>query len=92
MSATDAHIKLCNTLMAADRMWEATIDMLTDAVYIFGTDKRLRKINRGGETLERANRSFFIGRRCCDMLWGLDAAGCMVESRDDKRRGSRSRT
>jgi len=79
MSATDAHIKLCNTLMAADRMWEATIDMLTDAVYIFGNDKRLKKINRGGETLERANRSFLIGRRCCDMLWGLDAAGCMVD-------------
>lgn len=79
MSATDAHVKLCNTLMAADRMWEATIDMLTDAIYIFGTDKRLKKINRGGETLERANRSFLIGRRCCDMLWGLDAAGCMVD-------------
>jgi PAS domain S-box-containing protein len=65
--------------MAADRMWEATIDMLTDAVYIFGNDKRLKKINRGGEALERANRSFLIGRRCCDMLWGLDAAGCMVD-------------
>ena len=37
-------------------MWEATIDMLTDAVYIFGTDKRLKKINRGGETLERPGR------------------------------------
>jgi PAS domain S-box-containing protein len=60
-------------------MWEATIDMLTDAVYIFGTDKRLKKINRGGETLERASRSFLIGRRCCDMLWGLDGAACMVD-------------
>src|SRR5947207_1392151 len=79
MSATDAHVKLCNTLMAADRMWEATIDMLTDAIYIFGPDKRLKKINRGGETLERASRSFLIGRRCCDMLWGLDGAGCMVD-------------
>lgn len=80
MSASDAHIKLCNSLMAADRMWEATIDMLTDAVYIFGTDKRLRKINRAGELLERANRSFLNGRRCCDMLWGLSgAAACMVD-------------
>src|SRR5262245_61672997 len=79
MSATDAHIRLCNTLMAADRMWEATIDMLTDAVYIFGTDKRLKKINQAGAGLERANRSFLIGRRCCDMLWGLDGIGCMVD-------------
>lgn len=65
--------------MAADRMWEATIDMLTDAVYIFGSDKRLKKINRAGEALERANRSFLIGRRCCDMLWGLDGVSCMVD-------------
>jgi hypothetical protein len=28
---------------------EATIDMLTDAIYIFGMDKRLKKINRGGK-------------------------------------------
>src|SRR5262249_173878 len=36
-------------------------------------------INRGGESLERANRSFLIGRRCCDMLWGLDGGACMVD-------------
>src|SRR5258706_842429 len=79
MSSSDAHIKLCNSLMAADRMWEATIDVLTDAVYIFGPDKRLRKINRAGEPLELAARSFLAGRRCCDMLWGLEETGCMVD-------------
>src|SRR6266478_10008563 len=79
MSSTDAHIKLCNSLMAADRMWEATIDTLTDAVYIFGPDKRLKKINRAGEALELAARSFLAGRRCCDILWGLEATGCMVD-------------
>jgi PAS domain S-box-containing protein len=79
MSSTDAHIKLCNSLMAADRVWEATIDTLTDAVYIFGSDKRLRKINRAGEGLELATRSFLAGRRCCDMLWGLEETGCMVD-------------
>src|SRR5258707_12353054 len=79
MSSTDAHIKLCNSLMAADRMWEATIDVLTDAVYIFGPDKRLRKINRAGEGLELAGRSFFAGRPCCDMLWGLEESRCMVD-------------
>ena len=79
MSSAEAHIKLCNTLMAADRMWEATIDTLPDAVYIFGPDKRLKKINRAGETLEQAARSFLAGRRCCDMLWGLEGNGCMVD-------------
>src|ERR1700730_6626678 len=79
MSSAEAHIKLCNSLMAADRMWEATIDTLPDAVYIFGPDKRLSKINRAGEALEQASRSFLAGRRCCDMLWGLEDTGCMVD-------------
>jgi PAS domain S-box-containing protein len=79
MSSNDAHIKLCNSLIAADRMWEATIDTLPDAVYIFGPDKRLKKINRAGESLEQAARSFLAGRRCCDMLWGLEETGCMVD-------------
>lgn len=65
--------------MAADRMWEATIDTLTDAVYIFGPDKRLKKINRAGEALEQDARSFLAGRRCCDMLWGLEETSCMVD-------------
>jgi len=65
--------------MAADRMWEATIDTLPDALYIFGPDKRLKKINRAGESLEQAARSFLAGRRCCDMLWGLEETGCMVD-------------
>src|SRR6266404_6891200 len=79
MSSTDAHIKLCNSLMAADRMWEATIDTLPDAVYVFGPDKRLKKLNCAGEALEQAARSFLAGRRCCDMLWGLEETGCMVD-------------
>jgi PAS domain S-box-containing protein len=79
MSSADAHVKLVTSLMAADRMWEATIDTLPDAVYIFGPDKRLKKINRAGESLEQAARSFLAGRRCCDMLWGLEATGCMVD-------------
>src|SRR5712691_3734451 len=79
MSAADTHIKLCNALLASNRMWEATIDTLPDAVYIFGPDKRLTKINRAGESLEQAARSFLAGRRCCDMLWGVDGNGCMVD-------------
>src|ERR1700681_2658785 len=66
MNSTEPHVELCNTLMAANRMWEVTIDTLPDAVYIFGPDKRLSKINRAGEALEQASRSFLAGRRCCD--------------------------
>lgn len=55
------------------------MDTLPDAVYIFGSDKRLSRINRAGETLERAKRSFLAGRSCCDMLWGVEGTSCMVD-------------
>jgi PAS domain S-box-containing protein len=79
MSSSDANIQLCNSLMASNRMWEATIDTLPDAVYIFGTDKRLTRINRAGEVLEQAARSFLARRRCCEMLWGVEGSDCMVD-------------
>lgn len=79
MSSAEASTQLVNALMATDRMWETTIDTLPDAVYIFGADKRLKKINRAGEAMEQAARSFLAGRRCCDMLWGLDGSDCMVD-------------
>jgi PAS domain S-box-containing protein len=79
MNSSEAHIQLCNSLMATDRMWEATIDTLPDAVYIFCTDRRLKKINRAAEALEQAGRTFLAGRRCCDMFWGLDGSDCMVD-------------
>jgi two-component system cell cycle sensor histidine kinase/response regulator CckA len=79
MSSAESHIDLCNSLMAANRMWEATIDTLPDAIYVFGPDKRLSKINRAGESLEQGGRTFLAGRRCCDMLWGLEGTGCMVD-------------
>src|SRR5947199_10778982 len=79
MTSTEAHINLCNNLLAAERVWEATVDALTDAVYIFDRDKRLKRINQAGELLERANRSFLVGRRCCDMLWRFEGASCMVD-------------
>src|SRR5712671_5903048 len=79
MTSTEAHINLCNSLLAAERVWEATVDALTDAVYIFDRDKRLKKINHAGELLERAKRSFLVGRRCCDMLWRFEGASCMVD-------------
>jgi len=79
MSSADAHIQLCNALLASNRMWEATVDTFPDALYIFGPDKRLNKINHVGESLEQSARSFLAGRRCCDMVWGSEDTGCMVD-------------
>src|SRR5437763_13124520 len=79
MTSNEAHINLCNNLLAAERVWEATVDALTDAVYIFDRDKRLKRINHAGELLERANRSCLVALRCCDMLWRFEGASCMVD-------------
>jgi two-component system cell cycle sensor histidine kinase/response regulator CckA len=79
MSSTEGHLEICNALLAANSMLEATVDTLPDAVYIFGPDNRLVKVNRAGEALEKAKRSFLTGRRCCDMLWGVEGTGCMVD-------------
>src|SRR5436305_14385997 len=79
MSSSNTQNQLVSALMTTDRMWESTIDTLPDAVYIFGPDKRLKKINRAGEALEQATRAFLAGRSCCDMLWGLEGSDCMVD-------------
>jgi PAS domain S-box-containing protein len=79
MSSVEPSNQLVNALMVADRMWETTIDALPDAVYIFDVDRRLKKINRAGEATEQATRAFLAGRRCCDMIWGLHDAECMVD-------------
>ena len=79
MSSTEPQNQLVSVLMTTDRMWETTIDTLPDAVYIFGPDRLLKKINRAGEALEQEARSFLAGRRCCDMLWGLEDSDCMVD-------------
>src|SRR5436309_1325846 len=79
MNSVESSNQLVDALMATDRMWETTIDALPDAVYIFGVDRRLKKINRAGEATEQATRGFLAGRRCCDMIWGLQGSECMVD-------------
>src|SRR5947199_1906297 len=79
MNPAETSNQLVNALMATDRMWETTIDALPDAVYIFGVDRRLKKINRAGEATEQATRGFLAGRSCCDMIWGLQGSECMVD-------------
>ncbi len=79
MTSVETSNQLVTALMVTDRMWETTIDALPDAVYIFGVDRRLKKVNRAGEATEQATRAFLAGRRCCDMIWGLNGSECMVD-------------
>ena len=44
-------------------------DVTSDAVYVFGNDRQLVKMNRAADLIESAQRLFLIGRRCCEMFW-----------------------
>ena len=75
----DAQTALCSKYAASEQVWEAMIDAGTDAIYVFGEDRRLMRLNHAAERLESAQRLFLIGRRCCEMFWHVDDGKCMVD-------------
>jgi len=75
----DAQIALCSKYAASEQIWEAMIDAGSDAVYVFGSDRRLMRMNHAAERLESAQRLFLMGRRCCEMFWHADDGKCMVD-------------
>ena len=75
----DAQTALCSKYAASEQIWEAMIDAGSDAVYVFGADRRLMRMNHAAERLEAAQRLFLTGRRCCEMFWHVDDGKCMVD-------------
>ncbi|HYW70467.1 MAG TPA: ATP-binding protein [Pyrinomonadaceae bacterium] len=75
----DAQTALCSKYAASEQIWESMIDAGTDAVYVFGEDRRLMRMNQAAERLESAQRLFLMGRRCCEMFWHVDDGKCMVD-------------
>jgi len=75
----DAQTVLCSKYAASEHIWEAMIDATSDAVYVFGEDRRLMRMNHAAERLEAAQRLFLMGRRCCEMFWHVDDGKCMVD-------------
>ena len=75
----EAQTALCSKYAASEQVWEAMIDAGTDAIYVFGEDRRLMRLNHAAERLESAQRLFLIGRRCCEMFWHVDDGKCMVD-------------
>jgi PAS domain S-box-containing protein len=61
-----------------DRMLSAVFEALPDAVYMFGSDRRLLKANRSAALLQRGEPS--RGTTCCEMFWHVEGAeGCVVD-------------
>ncbi|HJQ25798.1 MAG TPA: GAF domain-containing protein [Blastocatellia bacterium] len=58
--------------------WEATFDALTDGVFIFDENGILRRVNQTAAALEGATVGELIGRRCCELLQGVEGEVCRV--------------
>nr|MBA2732877.1 PAS domain-containing protein [Acidobacteriota bacterium] len=58
----------------------AAMFALPDAFYLFDAGKRLSRTNHAGAQLERTAADALVGRRCCEMFWGVEGASeCLVE-------------
>ena len=75
----DAQTALSAKYAASEQVWEAMLDAGSDAIYVFGEDRRLMRLNQAAERLESAQRLFLMGRRCCEMFWHVDDGKCMVD-------------
>lgn len=60
--------------------WETTFDAMSDGIFIFDRDGRLKRVNRAGAALEASHPRGLLGRRCCDILRTTsEDSACVVE-------------
>ncbi|CDM66677.1 PAS domain S-box protein [Pyrinomonas methylaliphatogenes] len=58
--------------------WETTFDSMSDGVFIFGEDGRLRRANRVAAEMENSSVEQLIGRRCCEVMTEDGGGTCLV--------------
>lgn len=66
-------------IVASGREYEAALDALPDGIFLFDAGTRLSFINNPGKLLENRPEALLIGRRCCEMFWGVEASECVVD-------------
>ena len=75
-----AQAELFEMVERAKQEWEATFDAMSDGIFIFDRDGRLRRVNRAGAGMENTTPQDLLGRRCCDILrTSAEAESCVVE-------------
>jgi PAS domain S-box-containing protein len=61
-----------------ERMLIEAFETLPDAVYLFGSDRRLIRANSVAAQLQ--DTELHVGRDCCEMFWRVEGAdGCVVD-------------
>lgn len=75
-----AQAELFEMVARGKQEWETTFDSMSDGIFIFDRNGRLKRVNRAGAALESANPKDLLGNRCCDILrTSAHAASCVVE-------------
>ena len=75
-----AQAELFEMVARGKQEWETTFDAMSDGIFIFDRDGRLKRANRAGATMERTHPRALLGRKCCDILrTSAEDEGCVVE-------------
>jgi PAS domain S-box-containing protein len=75
-----AQAELFEMVERAKQEWETTFDAMSDGIFIFDCDGRLKRANEGGAQLEGSLPHELLGRKCCDILrTNAGDHACVVE-------------
>jgi PAS domain S-box-containing protein len=75
-----AQAELFEMVARAKQEWETTFDSMSDGIFIFDREGRLKRVNRAGAGMESSSPQELLGRRCCDILrTSAEAQSCVVE-------------
>ncbi len=60
--------------------WETTFDAMSDGIFIFDREGRLKRVNRAGAAMENNDPQELLGNRCCTILrTSAEDESCVVE-------------
>ncbi|HUK89370.1 MAG TPA: PAS domain-containing protein, partial [Blastocatellia bacterium] len=70
--------ELFDQISRGKQEWESTFEDLSDGIFIFDGDGRLRRVNSAAAALEGAQPADLIGTPCCELLKGISGDTCRV--------------
>jgi PAS domain S-box-containing protein len=75
-----AQAELFEMVARGKQEWETTFDAMSDGIFIFDREGRLKRVNRAGAAMENTIPQRLLGRKCCDILRTSDEfESCVVE-------------
>ncbi|HKR58685.1 MAG TPA: PAS domain S-box protein, partial [Pyrinomonadaceae bacterium] len=84
-----AQAELFEMVARGKQEWETTFDAMSDGIFIFDRDGRLKRVNRAGAAMEQAHPRVLLGRKCCDILrTSAEDEGCVVEKAIERKQSA----